>query len=96
VLAEAALRASFIEFEANATRHAILLQETQEEISARDMFMARIVERMRAIDGDKHEATERDKETFLKAVSDANRIQTMLDALLPSHTPTNMQENKTK
>ena len=79
-------RSAALEFEANTARHAMILQEAQEEISARDVFIARVVERMRAKECGSTDAAERDKAAFLQSVADARKIQAMMDALLPSHT----------
>ena len=87
-------RSATLEDEANKSRHAMLIQETQEELSARDVFIARVVERMRASDSCDVDISDRDKSAFLKAVSDANSIQKMMDALLPSHTQLNQSNNK--
>ena len=74
-------------FETNAARHAMILQEAQEEISARDVFIARVVERMRAKRGRQHGCDrKRQRPRSCRVFADARNIQAMMDALLPSHT----------
>ena len=80
----AAQREVAIESESHQATMSMLLQEMQEELSARDVFVARVVERMRATDGASSGQEELRKLSFLRAVSDATKIQNALDELSPS------------
>ena len=79
-----AKREATLESESHKARLAMLLQEMQEELSARDIFATRIVERMRATDNTSSDQETQRNSSFLRAMSDVHSIQTAIDELSPS------------